>query len=323
MQLTRLITFISPFALLLSSSCGKEQMMGGFNIENALIPINEIHSGGPPKDGIPSINQPKFIAAEKADYLNASDSVLGLTIGGESRAYPLRILVWHEIVNDTIDGQAVIITYCPLCGTAMAFSRQYGEKPLSFGVSGLLYNSDVLMFDRETESLWSQLKMQAVSGQFKGQAMDWLPSTLTTWEDWQNKQPETVVLSTETGYPRDYTKTPYASYESTERTMFPVKHTRQELPNKAWIAGIRINEEAKAYPLAQLSEASFEDVVGGTPIRISWDAGNRHFSATRADGTDIPVVHAYWFAWQAFYPGTTILEFVPNSARSVLMVRRV
>jgi len=308
MQLTPLICLSFSITALLSSSCAKAQVLGGFRLDNALIPTNEIHRGGPPKDGIPSINQPQFISAENTDYLKPSDSVIGITINGQSRAYPLRILVWHEIVNDTIDDQHIAITYCPLCGTAMVFSRQYRERTLSFGVSGLLYNSDVLMYDRATESLWSQLGMQAVSGEYKGQPLDWLPSTQTSWEDWQQKHPQTLVLSTDTGFPRDYARSPYASYESTERTHFPVPKNRQEFSNKTWIAGIRINEEAKAYPLDQLAEASFEDLVGGSQIRITWDANNRHFSATHADGTDIPVVHAYWFAWQAFYPDTTILQ---------------
>jgi hypothetical protein len=153
----------------------------------------------------------------------------------------------------------------------------------------------------------------AVSGEYKGQPLDWHPSTQTSWGNWLHQHPGTIVLSTETGYERDYMRSPYAFYESTERTMFPVHKNRPEFPNKTWVAGIRINGEAKAYPLAQLSETSFEDSVGGSLIRINWDASNRHFSATRADGTDIPVVHAYWFAWQAFYPDTTILQDSDNS----------
>ena len=141
----------------------------GFALDNSLIPPSEIHSGGPPRDGIPSIDKPKFITTTQATFMRAKDRVVSVEIGKETRAYPLRILVWHEIVNDHIGNMDIVVTYCPLCGTAMVFNRNNTGKTRTFGVSGLLYNSDMLMYDRETKSLWSQLMMQAISGPATGE----------------------------------------------------------------------------------------------------------------------------------------------------------
>ena len=180
------------------------QEMNGFDLSKATIPNKEIHSGGPGRDGIPSIDAPKFIAAAQVDFLRDDDSVVSLSRGGKSRAYPLRILVWHEIVNDKFGGDEIAVTYCPLCGTAMVFNRKIAGKVRTFGVSGLLYQSDVLMFDREKESLWSQLKMQAVSGGDAGSDLTWLPSEQMSWKAWRAKNPDGEVLSTATGHRRNY-----------------------------------------------------------------------------------------------------------------------
>jgi hypothetical protein len=284
------------------------QTLNGFNVSNAIIPIGEIRSGGPPRDGIPAIDRPQFIPAARADFLRDEDIVISLSAQGRARAYPLRILVWHEIVNDEFGGQAVAVTYCPLCGTAMVFDRSIGGRTLSFGVSGLLYQSDVLMYDRQTESLWSQLKMQAVSGPLVETQLPWLPSEHLTWAAWRQKYPEAEVLSTNTGHRRDYTQQPYRGYEQTPQTIFPVPQFRPELPNKEWVIGIIIGAEAKAYPVAGLhSHQIVSDVVGGQEVRVAYDPAQRRPTVVRADtGEAIPYVMVYWFAWQAFYPGTAV-----------------
>ncbi len=144
---------------------GAAERLNGFDVSNALIPREAILSGGPPRDGIPAIVRPRFDPASRAaSFLKDEDLVVSVTVEDETRAYPLRILVWHETVNNVIRGQPLAITYCPLCGTAMVFDRRVGERTLDFGLSGLLYQSDVLMYDRQTESLWSQLAMQSVAG---------------------------------------------------------------------------------------------------------------------------------------------------------------
>ncbi len=280
----------------------------GFDVSNATIPTNEILRGGPPRDGIPSIDRPDFISPAQARFMRNNDLVLSLTIGGETRAYPVRILVWHEIVNDTISGRPVAVTYCPLCGTAMVFDRRYGGRTLTFGVSGLLYHSDVLMYDRQTESLWSQLGLKAVAGKMVGHELEWMPVEHLTWKAWREKYPQGRVLSTNTGHRRDYTDHPYGSYETSPRTMFPVPQTRSDLPTKEWIAGLIVGGQAKAYPLARLPRnADFEDTVGGVVLRLRYDASIRSLNALRADnGEPIPYTYAYWFAWQAFYPTTDL-----------------
>ena len=149
------------FACLLSVDSFARNTINGFDVGNASIPVDEILPGGPPRDGIPAIDNPVFMDAQKATFLSEDDRVIGIARHGITRAYPIAILNWHEIVNDRIGQESIVVTYCPLCGTGMVFAA---GSALSFGVSGLLYNSDVLMYDRQTDSLWSQLKMEAVSG---------------------------------------------------------------------------------------------------------------------------------------------------------------
>jgi hypothetical protein len=286
----------------------------GFDLSNPRIPTDEIYRGGPPRDGIPAILDPKFIPVAEADYLEAEDEVIAFESGGVARAYPLRILVWHEIANDIVGGVPIAVTYCPLCGTAMVFDRRYDDKILTFGVSGLLYQSDVLMYDHQTESLWSQLKMEAVSGPMAGTALTWLPAAQTTWAAWREEHPDGEVLSTDTGHMRNYGHTPYADYENVDRIMFPVPETRDDLPNKTWVAGILVNGEAKAYSLdalASLDGEPYEDQVGGEAIVVKHDPRSGAVTVTHGEtGEAIPSVRSYWFAWQAFYPNTGLYSQV-------------
>ena len=277
----------------------------GFDLSRALIPPADIFHGGPPRDGIPAINNPVFVPAAEVDFLRDDDIVIGVRVGDTARAYPTRILVWHEIVNDRIGEDYFAVTYCPLCGTAMVFDRRAGGTVRQFGVSGLLYQSDVLMYDRETESLWSQLAMQAVSGEAAGTALTWLSSDYLTWASWRQQYPDSVVLSSDTGYSRNYAGEPYAAYFADDALMFPVPQTRSELMNKAWVIGILINGAAKAYPVDLFTDnAALTDEVGGETITVRYHAANRQPSVTRIDGSTVPAVLVFWFAWQAFYPAT-------------------
>ncbi len=283
------------------------QTRNGFDLSGASISKDEIFSGGPPRDGIPAIDQPRFIAANRVDFLHDDDIVIGLVRGGTARAYPLRILVWHEIVNDVIGNTPVVVTYCPLCGTGMVFDRTVGGTVRTFGVSGLLYHSDVLMYDRESDSLWSQLAMRAVSGSAVGQELVWLPSEHLTWRAWRKTYPQGEVLSTDTGFDRDYGSEAYTSYFASGTPMFPVPQTRRELPNMAWVVGVIINGQSKAYPVNDLpTEGSIEDTVGNKHIVIRYDAESRHPEITGAQGEQLPSVMVFWFAWQAFYPRTEL-----------------
>jgi len=279
----------------------------GFSLDNATIPVREIRPGGPPRDGIPSIDRPRFIAPAQVKYLDEDDLVVSFTHEGETRAYPLRVLVWHEIVNDRIGDLAINVSYCPLCGTAMVFDRAIAGRSLEFGVSGLLYQSDVLMYDRQTESLWSQLAMESVSGPLVGQKLRLLPAEHLTWRAWRAKYPAGRVLSTDTGHNRDYAHFPYQDYARSPRLMFPVSGKRRDLPTKEKIVGVVINGHARAYPLGQLPDGhEVEDRIGDTNVRVRYDRVDQLFVITDSSGSKVPHIPAYWFAWQTFYPDTTI-----------------
>ncbi|MDA1272697.1 MAG: DUF3179 domain-containing protein [Verrucomicrobia bacterium] len=280
----------------------------GFNVSNATIPTSEILSGGPGRDGIPSIDKPKFVRPSAANFMLPDDLVVSVTIGDKTRAYPLRILVWHEIVNDDLAGQPIAVTYCPLCGTAMVFNRQVGNRTLAFGVSGLLHNSDVLMYDRQTDSLWSQLAMKSVSGSQVNTELEWLASEHLTWAAWKEKYPQGEVLSTQTGAQRNYSGSAYASYEQSPDTMFPVPTHRAELPKKDWVVGVIVDGVARAYPLKSLPPGqTVRDENNSAALEITFHPATQLAEVRRVEsGEALPSVKVYWFAWQAFYPETAL-----------------
>jgi len=289
-----------------SSLAGSKK--NGFALDDALVPVREIKSGGPPKNGIPALHMPKTVAPAGANYLNDTDRVLGISLNDRARAYPVRILNHHEIVNDIIAGEVIAVTYCPLCGSGVAFNAQVGQRVFEFGVSGLLYNSDVLMYDLQTESLWSQIMQSAISGEMRGTKLEMLPLTHTSWKDWRSRHPHTDVLSDDTGYRRDYTTDPYARYESTSRLMFPVRERDRRYPRKSLVLGLQINGRFKAYPFAELQKGptTFVDSIDATQVEIVYDQENRTASARTLKGSLLPSMIAYWFAWYAFHPETEV-----------------
>lgn len=300
----------AAFALLLATAA-PATTLNGFDLRGALVPVEAIQRGGPPKDGIPAIDEPRFVPAAQSG-LKPDDRVLGLAIRGVARAYPIRILNWHEVVNDRFGERDVVVSYCPLCGTGMAFDGAVGPKRTSFGVSGLLYNSDVLLYDRATDSLWSQILGQAVAGPLKGCRLAPLPMAHTSWADWRQRHPDTTVLSTDTGHQRDYTRDPYAGYDRVQRLMFDVQHRDDRFPLKEWVLGLVVDGRAKAYPFSVLERAvgadgELRDRVAGRTLRIRFDRTHRSAQAYDADGTPLPSVMAYWFAWVAFHPRTEVL----------------
>lgn len=284
----------------------------GFVLENAIIDTNEIISGGPPRDGIPAISNPQFVTqALASNYMSDDDIVISVTHSGVTRAYPFRILNWHEIVIDQFGDLKVAVTYCPLCGTAMVFDRTVNGRELTFGVSGLLYRDNVLMYDHQTESLWNQLALEAQTGiQFKTR-LRWIPSRQLRYSKWQEEFPDSKVLSTDTGYSRDYSRDPYTWVPGYDGTLSDVPILRDELPVKEWIFGIILNDRARAYPLVDLlSDAPIREVFEGVSLHIVIDAESTEVTITREDINEpVPVVQSFWFAWQGFYPETTIYGF--------------
>ncbi|WP_418314830.1 DUF3179 domain-containing protein [Piscinibacter sakaiensis] len=305
-----LLSGVSP-SLLAGSGNPPRVSLNGFDISDPLVPIAAIQRGGPPKDGIPAIDKPVFIAAGEA-ALAPDDRVLGLAIDGQARAYPIRILNWHEVVNDRFGDRRIVVSYCPLCGTGVVFEPAAGHAESGFGVSGLLYNSDVLLYDRATSSLWSQIMQQAISGPAKGTRLKMLPVTHTSWADWRSRQPSTTVLSTDTGFFRNYRLDPYAGYEQRSALMFDVQNRDDRIGAKEWVLGVEIGGRHKAYPFSVLekrvdAKGEFADRLGGQALRIRFDARHRSAEALDAQGQVLPTITAYWFAWVAFHPKTELL----------------
>ncbi len=280
----------------------------GFDLSNSLVPRAEIRHGGPPRDGIPAIDEPHFVVADEATFLRDEERVLGMVRNGIAKAYPIRILNYHEIVNDRFGDEAVVVSFCPLCGTGMGFSANVAGRARSFGVSGLLYNSDVLLYDRESESLWSQIMKKAVTGPLRGAKLDHLPLTHTTWRDWRGQHADTLVLSTDTGHRRDYSRTPYAGYETSADIYFPVGKVDRRYHPKELVIALNLNGAAKVYPFAELSrtDGAISDVLGGDAIRVEFDVRNRTGRILDAAGRELPSVIAYWFAWIAFHPESEV-----------------
>jgi len=301
------LRLIAPAAVaataLAFASATAAQTLNGFDLRGALVEPAGIQRGGPPKDGIPAIDRPKFVAARDAS-MKPGERILGIERNGEAKAYPVRILNWHEVVNDSVGGQPLVITYCPLCGSGMTFSSIVKDKRRSFGVSGLLYNSDVLLYDRETGSLWSQILGKAVTGAAKGERLVIVPTAHTSWEDWLSRHPDTLVLSEDTGYARDYSRDPYAGYDVNPIILFPVANSSSRFDSKEVVLGLEIAGDHKAFPFTELAKTEGEivDVVGGREIRVVYDARHRTARVVDKGGEKLPSVLTYWFAWYAFYP---------------------
>jgi len=307
--------FIYPVLVILIYPIAQNEVfsmvrMNGFVIDEPLIPADEIFQGGPPRDGIPSIDEPSFIKAQQAKFLKAEDRVLGLNFKGVSKAYSIRILNYHELVNDKFNQHPVIVSFCPLCGTGMAFDALKAGKTLEFGVSGLLYNSDLLMYDRQSNSLWSQIEGKAISGSAKGTLLERLAVEHTTWKDWKARHPKTLVLSNETGFWRDYTHSPYPSYSKKEALYFPVAHTDKRYHPKEVIVGVEFDGKVKAYPFTELSKGVgvLEDVFAGRKLRVEYNAAARSAKVKNEKGELIPSLTAFWFAWIAFHPETDVYK---------------
>lgn len=286
------------------------QKLLGFELSNLRIPFDEIKKGGPPKDGIPSIDHPKFLKPEAVSFLKENDRILGVEVNGIAKAYPVKILNYHEIVNDQFGKQAIAVTYCPLCGSGITFDAGNQQDKRTFGVSGLLYNSDVLLYDRQTESLWSQIMMEAISGTASGQMLQFIATENTTWETWKTAHPNTLVLSTDTGYNRDYNDEPYLAYEQNDQLMFPVSNKSDQLKNKDYIIGVEINGHYKAYPFKILKKKESEiiDEFQHQQLHIQYDKKTETARILDEKGVKYPAVVMYWFAWYAFHPKTEVFK---------------
>lgn len=307
----RWVSSLLMAAILVAAPAAHAVSKNGFDLTGASIPADEIHHGGPPRDGIPSIDDPRFVSVADAVFMKPDDRVLGFEHGGIARAYPISILNWHEVVNDRFAGEPVAVTFCPLCGTGMVFAARVDGRALTLGVSGLLYNSDVLLYDRETGSLWSQIMAEAISGPMQGSKLEFLPTAHTTWSDWLARYPDTEVLSPDTGFRRDYSRDPYADYVESDALMFPVRFLDARLHPKEQVIGLSIGGEHKAYPFSRLDAVpggTLADRVGGEDVRVEFDAAARSGRVLGPDGEEMASLIAFWFAWAAFHPETGVFE---------------
>jgi len=249
----------------------------------------EILWGGVKKDGIPALRDPPTIPAPEAGYLDPSETVFGIALRGAARAYPQRILDWHEMANDRLAGQPLALSYCTLCGAAIAYATSRADgPPYIFGSSGLLYRSNKLMYDEATLSLWSNLTGEPVAGALVGRGITLpiLPLTVTTWGDWRARHPETTVLSLTTGFSRDYTPgAAYGKYFASPETMFPVWKRDPSLERKALVFAVRLAGAAKAYPLDLLfRERVVNDTVGPENVVLIADPQTGAARAYRRHG---------------------------------------
>ena len=218
------------------------------------VPLDQIVGGGPPADGIPSIDNPKFLDITEADkYIEDSEFVLGLNINGDIRAYPLQIMVWHEIVNDVVGNVPVAITYCPLCFTNQVFERTLSDGNIvEFGTSGKLYNSNLVMYDRTSNSLWSQALGESIVGNYAGEKLERIPFDISYWKEWKELYPESKILSRDTGSTRPYGADPYGNYYTSNTVLFPVSNNDDRLGLKEIIVGLNFEEIYKAYKLQDI-----------------------------------------------------------------------
>lgn len=257
---------------------GAPQALAQFDtdLDRHSIDLSSLKPGGPPKDGIPSIDRPSFVSVESAaSWVSPTEPVIALRHRGEAKAYPLQILTFHEIVNDDIGGTPVAVTFCPLCYSAIVFERVLQGEPVEFGVSGLLRKSDLVMYDRRTESLWQQLTGESVVGTLTGTTLDRLPAQILSFEQFQAAFPEGRVLSRDTGHDRPYGNNPYAGYDDVDEPPFAFQgDVDDRLPPKMKVVAVTLGGESVAYPVEQTRKRSVvADTVGGRSVVVFHGGG--------------------------------------------------
>ncbi|MGD8969590.1 MAG: DUF3179 domain-containing (seleno)protein, partial [Anaerolineae bacterium] len=263
------------------------------------VPYDEILSGGPPKDGIPAIDAPRFVSVEEADeWLEPQEPVILVEVGDVEKAYPIQILMWHEIVNDVIGDTPVAVTFCPLCNTGIAFERTFDGQVLDFGTTGRLRFSNLVMYDRQTETWWQQATGEAIAGEFTGRRLTFVPAAMVAWEDFKEAHPDADVLSRATGHNRNYGRNPYAGYDDVSRSpfLYDGPETPEALPPMARVLTVEVGDEAVAYPFELLQKVRVvNDDVGGVPIVVLWAPGTASAldAGSVAEGDDVGAATTY------------------------------
>ena len=281
------------------------------------VAYDSIMSGGVPRDGIPAIDDPSFVSAStQADTLGAEEPVIALTLGGEARAYPLRILTWHEIVNDTVAGQPVAVTYCPLCNAAIVFDARLGEQRLDFGTTGKLRHSDLVMYDRQTETWWQQFTGKGIVGEHTGKHLKVLPSRLTAWQDFLTQHPDGRVLVPNNPRIRPYGRNPYKGYDTAERPALYRGPMPEKMPamgrvvvvdETAWdLRLLRAKERIESGDLVLKWRPGQASALDSSSIAEGRDVGSVVVQRQTADGLkDTPYDVTFAFVFKAFHPEGT------------------
>lgn len=265
------------------------------NTDKKSILLEKLLSGGPGKDGIPAIRDPKFTSINQSGFGNDVLGVL-INLNGEQRYYPYNILVWHEVVNDSIKNNKFAVTFCPLCGSAIVFDRNINGDSLEFGVSGLLYESNLVMYDDRTESLWSQAKSEAIVGEYTGTKLDILPFQVITLEEVKKKYPNSKVLSKNTGHNRDYSFNPYGKYDTTEEIYFPVSKKDTRYSAKAIMYIVPFDGKSIAFEQIKLrdGQSSRYEIEGKT---LTAKRVGEELLVTDSNGKNLPGYYEMWFSW--------------------------
>jgi len=302
------LALLAPDAAVADASAASDAApsKGGFTLRDLRVPAAEVIDGGPGRDAIPSVDDPQLVPAADATWVGPLTEVVAVEIAGDARAYPLRILEYHQIVNDTVGDVPVAVTYDPLAGTPFAWRRRVGERTLTFGVSGLLYNHNFLLFDRETGSLWSQFLGKAIAGPLAGETLRRVAARQQIGAAWLEQHPGGRVLR----HPRpdeiDYRVSPYQTYWVQDEILFPVAARDDRYHPKELVLGVVAGGEKRAYlgSIVTREGGELEDTVGGVPVRVRYDTGTGTFTWEIPDAAT--VVEAYWLAWKAFHPDTEI-----------------
>ncbi len=288
---------------------------GAFDVSNAIVPQKEILSGGVAQDGIPSISEPIFVTAAKATFLKPNSKVIGVYFEGKARAYPLSIMDSHEAVNDRIGETSFAVTYCPLCDSSAVYNRKTEQGEIEFGISGMLYNSNVLLYDRNSKddnkknSLWSQMMFQSVAGPRVKEQLATLPLEVTTWEDWKKRYPDTKVLTTP--HPPQSRNPHYQSYFATDELMFPVNKEDKRLPKKTPVFGVWVGETMRAYPMSAFGKITepleLKQELAGKKFTLMYNPQAKSLRIIKGDD-GLQWVYSFWFAWYAFHPQTELFD---------------
>ena len=266
--MNRIFFFLSLFLFI---SCGSEEPLTEQpTVPEWLIPVEEVFDGGPGKDGIPAVDNPQFDETNEVSFLQDEDLVIGMVRNGVAKAYPHLVLDWHEIVNDELDDAHVALTYCPLTGTGVAWDRNINGNVTTFGVSGKLYNTNLMPYDRESDSYWSQMRLDCVNGALVGSKITTLNVIETTWATWKAAYPDSEILNMDTGFDRNYDQYPYGDYRTNNnRLIFPVGNFDNRLPSKERVLGIVEGTTKKVYSINLFEEDRvIEDVIDGKDIIV-------------------------------------------------------